>query len=39
MKNLEAGGRLSEETQGEAGMVGQGLGLEREMGQGIGAII
>ena len=39
MKNLEQGGRLSEETQGEAGMVGQGLGLEREMGQGIGAII
>jgi hypothetical protein len=43
MKNLEQGGRLSEESQGEMSMVGQGLGqglgLEGEMGEGIGAII
>jgi len=39
MKNLEQGGRLSEESQGEMSMVGQGLGREGEMGEGIGAII
>ena len=39
MKNLEQGGRLSKESQGEMGMVGQGLGLEGEMGEGIGGII